>query len=855
MSSLSSSSLSQAIVIDNGSFMCRAGWSGNADPSLAVKNIIARLRTKTEQDEQKDYLGDQVKDWDTLSKWRFRQQLDRDVVTNFTVAEDMLDFVFRSLLDQDQASSSSHQASSSGDGQAPVAHAARRRARDVRWRGSSHGEYCVGRIDHPIVMTETMCNPNSQRAFMNELLFECYNVPAVSYGVDSLFSLHYNAKPATSRQASVLTAPLSPPLSPHAQHLLPIASSSTALVLAAGNYHTHVIPYINGRVDSTNAKRIAQGGHQCISYLNSLLSLKYPQHKAAFTGTRCTEWFWQHCRVAHDYDEELRSWHQREFDADAWTSAAVVIQLPFTAPTVRAPEISEEEQQQRKAAQAERFRKMLDKRQEVYEAAIVAEAEQRLRLEESEQQRRQRWDSSTNTNRQAQRNAALAASRPGLLPDRAALPSAPVGTELVGNGESDAQPAHVAAASAPVESDQPDGSNSAISDTPAAPAAAAETETSTADNTSGSSEIDLTSSTQPQSEASVTSAPLVDISEEQLTPAQLREQRKLQIVAIIKEERLVARKARQGKFKREVQEMKLNPVESAAALRESRNELLRARERRLKQKEQLSDKRSAASRQRMRLIVQQMHQSGTSLKVSADDMAMAGSGDVDSSDTFGLNDDDWQVYHEMQRKDAGGSDSENERIQLERYERQLRIIDPTFVAEEKRLAAPESLAEMHQVELAAEQHRIPEILFQPSLLGSDQAGLIETIAFVLKHYNAATQQQLARNVFLTGGTSSLPGIGQRILQNMVSIRPFRSVIEIRHATDPLLDAWRGASLWGNEQVGSATQLSHLSPAFITRQEYEEKGSEYLKEHSFSNLYFPTPAVLSTAMDEGGEEDD
>jgi len=27
---------------------------------------------------------------------------------------------------------------------------------------------------------------------MSELLFECYNVPSVAYGIDSLFSLYHN---------------------------------------------------------------------------------------------------------------------------------------------------------------------------------------------------------------------------------------------------------------------------------------------------------------------------------------------------------------------------------------------------------------------------------------------------------------------------------------------------------------------------------------------------------------------------------------------------------------------------------------------------------------------------------------
>lgn len=71
---------------------------------------------------------------------------------------------------------------------------------------------------NPIVMTEAYCIPNSCRALMNELLFECYSVPMVSYGVDSLFSF-YNDNPDPN---------------------------STGLIINIHNNGTHVIPIIDG---------------------------------------------------------------------------------------------------------------------------------------------------------------------------------------------------------------------------------------------------------------------------------------------------------------------------------------------------------------------------------------------------------------------------------------------------------------------------------------------------------------------------------------------------------------------------------------------------------------------------------
>ena len=49
-----------------------------------------------------------------------------------------------------------------------------------------------GSVMHPILVTVTVAQPNMCRHLYNQLLFELYGVPSVGYGIDSLFSLHYN---------------------------------------------------------------------------------------------------------------------------------------------------------------------------------------------------------------------------------------------------------------------------------------------------------------------------------------------------------------------------------------------------------------------------------------------------------------------------------------------------------------------------------------------------------------------------------------------------------------------------------------------------------------------------------------
>lgn len=92
---------------------------------------------------------------------------------------------------------------------------------------------------------------------MSELLFECYGVPSVCYGVDGIFSFRYNHP-----------------------------KCSTALIINCGYHTTHILPVINNQVDPTRSRRINVGGIHILNYLHRLLQLKYPAHFAAITLSR-----------------------------------------------------------------------------------------------------------------------------------------------------------------------------------------------------------------------------------------------------------------------------------------------------------------------------------------------------------------------------------------------------------------------------------------------------------------------------------------------------------------------------------------------------------------------------------------
>lgn len=143
--------------------------------------------------------------------------------------------------------------------------------------------------------------------------------------------------------------------------------------------------------------------------------------------------------------------------------------------------------------------------------------------------------------------------------------------------------------------------------------------------------------------------------------------------------------------------------------------------------------------------------------------------------------------------------------------------------------------ETHQLHVGLERIRATEVLFQPSMIGLVEAGIPETIDFVLKLYTAQVQSQLVCNVFLTGGTARFPGVLERLNRELQEIRPFKSNFKINIAKNPSLDSWHGARDFGTNE--------NLPEFLVTRQEYEEKGGEYLKQHSASNIYTKSPDPL------------
>lgn len=155
-------------------------------------------------------------------------------------------------------------------------------------------------VDHPVVMSETLCNPLYNRGLMSEILFEGYRVPSLAYGVDSLFAFYDS----------------------HAH--LP-SSQQSGLVISSSHCSTTIVPILGGRSRIDAARRLNWGGSQAADFMLKLMQLKYPSFPSRMTTFQASEIVKDHCQFAIDYQQELRQNSSPQAIADI----DHIIQFPF----------------------------------------------------------------------------------------------------------------------------------------------------------------------------------------------------------------------------------------------------------------------------------------------------------------------------------------------------------------------------------------------------------------------------------------------------------------------------------------------------------------------------------------------
>ena len=547
------------------------------------------------------------------------------------------------------------------------------------------------------------------------------------------------------------------------------------LVIDSSYTSTHLIPVVDSRPLLSQTTRLSWGRFQSAQYLLKLLRLKYPTFPGKLSDTQAEDLVREHCHVSQDYESDL----SRYLDWTGLEERNHVVQFPYTEQVVvqkteaelAAAAEKRKESGRRLQAQAAKMRlEKLKKKEEELEYYVQLQAQLQEITTKKEKARVLESNDFDDENQLDKRVKELEKS---IRKTR---------NKDVGDVEE--------------EQEEP-------------------------------------------------TFPLLEVPDEQLDEEGIKQKRQQRLMKSNHDARLRAKVEKEKEKARLAEEQRLDderresdPQGWIDERRIARQAIVQKMKDRERLKAELGNRKSLANQMRMKSIANLASDNPSKKR-------RRGGGD---DDTFGADDADWGVYRTIATGE-GSDDEEEEDLSksLKDIEAQLLLHDPNFTEESTREAQTdwtrsvlhaflhgpypydaEAPRETHQLHLNVERIRVPEVVFQPSIAGLDQAGIVEIASNILTERlgDAPHRDAVLRDIFLTGGNTLFEGFEDRLRKELRAVLPAEQPVTVRRAGDCVLDAWRGAAQWAGRKESRRN--------FITKAEFAEKGAEYIKEHELGN---------------------
>merc|ERR1711968_336330 len=125
------------------------------------------------------------------------------------------------------------------------------------------------------------------------------------------------------------------------------------------------------------------------------------------------------------------------------------------------------------------------------------------------------------------------------------------------------------------------------------------------------------------------------------------------------------------------------------------------------------------------------------------------------------------------------------------------------------------LPDLNVITVGSERFRTPEGLFQPSLMGKEDAGIHETTFQSIMACDVDIRKDLYGNIVLSGGTSMYSGLADRMQKEISALAPAAMKVKIIAPPERKYSVWIGGSI--------LSSLSTFSQMWVSKQDYEDGG--------------------------------
>lgn len=119
------------------------------------------------------------------------------------------------------------------------------------------------------------------------------------------------------------------------------------------------------------------------------------------------------------------------------------------------------------------------------------------------------------------------------------------------------------------------------------------------------------------------------------------------------------------------------------------------------------------------------------------------------------------------------------------------------------------------VSIASERFRVPEVLFNPSMIGKEAPGVHQLVQDSISKCDIDLRRDLYENIVLSGGTTMFDGIEQRLQSEIGKLAPSSVKTRVIAPPERKYSVWMGGSILSG--------LSTFQDMWITKEEYEEAG--------------------------------